>query len=350
MAALYSSPHGHHDDHEVQHALSLLLSSSVQCLFDTTPLPQYRAEVARASNPASTEDAKRSSNGDKPNGLPANSRDSAGRRENIPPTNMDSQSKSDQFGQTFLEAAFQRLAAWRKAGGRPFDIAAMSVREVAEEKSQIKKELKTFDSQFRKMSGRDPEKADKEVIRSLYLRYNEMKAVLNVHDSTASASSATTSAIKATASRPAAAAAAPAHAAAAGARASTEHTRSASASKGSSHAHAPADDARKPTAAGGGGGGGNGSGSHSATDAKMAAKRVVKSPEPSIATTSGSIDLAALRAEKRALRKALRSFETAFSEKHGRVVQTPADMQPRLQEYQRYKYLRQLLNQHDGKS
>ena len=24
----------------------------------------------------------------------------------------------------------QRLAAWRKAGGRPFDIAAMSVREV----------------------------------------------------------------------------------------------------------------------------------------------------------------------------------------------------------------------------
>ena len=41
---------------------------------------------------------------------------------------------------------------------------------MAEEKSQIKKELKTFDSQFRKMSGRDPEKADKEVIRSLYLR------------------------------------------------------------------------------------------------------------------------------------------------------------------------------------
>ena len=116
----------------------------------------------------------------------------------------------------------------------------------------------------------------------------------------------------------------------------------------------------------------------------MAAKRVVKSPEPSIATTSygyatcaaaaraalavlfsptalsacpcahdvivrpsacaaagwhdrGSIDLVALRAEKRALRKTLRSFETAFSEKHGRVVQTPADMQPRLQEYQRYK-------------
>ena len=51
----------------------------------------------------------------------------------------------------------------------------------------------------------------------------------------------------------------------------------------------------------------------------------------------GSIDLVALRAEKRALRKTLRSFETAFSEKHGRVVQTPADMQPRLQEYQRYK-------------
>ena len=47
--------------------------------------------------------------------------------------------------------------------------------------------------------------------------------------------------------------------------------------------------------------------------------------------------MVALRAEKRALRKTLRSFETAFSEKHGRVVQTPADMQPRLQEYQRYK-------------
>lgn len=339
----------HHHDHEIQQALNGLLARSIQPLFDDIPFKmKFRVEqpleTIRRETSAATSSTIRGRDTIEP--TPVDDKFN-GRRENIPPANSTPSNQAS-FGEAFLESALQRLAQWRRSHNRVYDIATMSYREVAEEKSQIKKELKSFDSQFRKMYSRDPEKQDKEVIRSLYLRYNEMKAVLNIQEASAGKAASPSAAKVSQAARPSTQ---PADAKTTAARPRVDAARSAVApattasSKRPTGVNGAVDVERKTTAMSSARASGAGAGT--ATAAVGVQPRSKPGSEATPATTNG-LDMAALKAEKRVLRKTLRNFETQFSERHGRVVQTPADMHPMLPEYQRYKYLRQLLAQYEG--
>jgi hypothetical protein len=52
-------------------------------------------------------------------------------------------------------------------------------RQLLTQKKDLKKELKKFDEEFQAKYGREPKKADKEVMRPLYQRYHEVKADLD---------------------------------------------------------------------------------------------------------------------------------------------------------------------------
>jgi hypothetical protein len=49
------------------------------------------------------------------------------------------------------------------------------LRDILEQKKDLKKKLKKFDEDFLEQHGRQPKKADKEVIRPMYQRYHEVK-------------------------------------------------------------------------------------------------------------------------------------------------------------------------------
>lgn len=72
----------------------------------------------------------------------------------------------------------QRIALRRTREGRPDDIAKMTLEELKEEKSLIKKELRNFDKMFEENRGQEPAKRDKEPLREVYKRYKLLKSLI----------------------------------------------------------------------------------------------------------------------------------------------------------------------------
>ncbi|EGC34418.1 hypothetical protein DICPUDRAFT_98229 [Dictyostelium purpureum] len=79
-----------------------------------------------------------------------------------------------------LEQAFNHLEKIRKDSKRVSDINLMSIDDLNEEKSAIKKELRDFDTNFKKQYGQLPRKNDKEIMRPLYTRYREVKSLIDL--------------------------------------------------------------------------------------------------------------------------------------------------------------------------
>ena len=78
-----------------------------------------------------------------------------------------------------LDYVQQRLAAERQRMHRPYEIELMSLAQLRNEKSSIKKELRFFDRAFQHMNGKDPLKADKEPLRPVYQRYKLVKSIIS---------------------------------------------------------------------------------------------------------------------------------------------------------------------------
>lgn len=77
-----------------------------------------------------------------------------------------------------LVLAQYRLSADRMNTHRPEDLEAMNDSQLRAEKSAVKKELRAFDRAFAKQMHREPTKADKEPLRTLYERYKKLKQKL----------------------------------------------------------------------------------------------------------------------------------------------------------------------------
>eukprot|EP01113_Clastostelium_recurvatum_P045421 TRINITY_DN7803_c0_g1_i3.p1 TRINITY_DN7803_c0_g1~~TRINITY_DN7803_c0_g1_i3.p1 ORF type:complete len:923 (-),score=232.41 TRINITY_DN7803_c0_g1_i3:31-2799(-) len=83
-----------------------------------------------------------------------------------------------------LETIQNRLERWRREAGRPYAVDSMTLAQLKEEKSIVKKELRDFDIAFRRRTGQLPKKQDKEVMRPLYQRYRDIKLRLEQTDRT----------------------------------------------------------------------------------------------------------------------------------------------------------------------
>eukprot|EP00002_Diphylleia_rotans_P032108 TRINITY_DN6717_c1_g2_i1.p1 TRINITY_DN6717_c1_g2~~TRINITY_DN6717_c1_g2_i1.p1 ORF type:complete len:532 (-),score=123.72 TRINITY_DN6717_c1_g2_i1:682-2148(-) len=78
-----------------------------------------------------------------------------------------------------LSVANRNLSLERSRQKRPSDAKKMNEEQLKAEKSAIKRELRDFDVNFASKFGREPLKADKEVMRPLYQRYKDVKQLLD---------------------------------------------------------------------------------------------------------------------------------------------------------------------------
>ncbi|KAL0227417.1 hypothetical protein RCL1_003561 [Eukaryota sp. TZLM3-RCL] len=77
-----------------------------------------------------------------------------------------------------FDLATIRLAAIRIEEKRPYEINNMNSQQMNDEKAALKRELKHFDETFKLKNHREPEKADKECLRSLYQRYKKLSEII----------------------------------------------------------------------------------------------------------------------------------------------------------------------------
>ena len=98
-------------------------------------------------------------------------------REPIANTDRDVGAEGNRLS-GYLAAAQRRLEEERARVGRPWDMSQMAVKELEDEKTFIKYELKKFDDILGEELGRALKKADKEPMRPLYSRYHEIKNLL----------------------------------------------------------------------------------------------------------------------------------------------------------------------------
>lgn len=92
-----------------------------------------------------------------------------------------------------LDQANDNLSRIRKEYNRPLDPNQMSPKELHEEKSAIKQQLRNFDQNFKEEKGYLPKKSDREIMRPLYQRYREIKALMETINYTSSSSGSGTS-------------------------------------------------------------------------------------------------------------------------------------------------------------
>lgn len=171
-------------------------------------------------------------------------------------------------------------------GGRKPD----RVRELARRKAELKSQLKAFNMDFMKQHGREPEKADKEVIRHLYEEYNGIKSELKIALGDMSQRQA-------------------------GRSAHDEHKRRRSGDV--IGASAPSD------------------------NAQAGASTTVEADEDRVA---------ALVKEKQALHTLLKEYEKNFQAKYHRAVFSHEDIVPVAREFERYQEVKQLLSNLQPKS
>eukprot|EP01094_Clydonella_sp_ATCC50884_P014334 TRINITY_DN2471_c6_g1_i1.p1 TRINITY_DN2471_c6_g1~~TRINITY_DN2471_c6_g1_i1.p1 ORF type:complete len:629 (+),score=207.09 TRINITY_DN2471_c6_g1_i1:355-2241(+) len=77
-----------------------------------------------------------------------------------------------------LECCNSMLDRLRALGGRSGDIDAMSASQRADEKAAVKRVLRIFDNEFKAKNGALPNKAEKEVLRPLYMHYRTLNKAL----------------------------------------------------------------------------------------------------------------------------------------------------------------------------
>jgi len=197
-----------------------------------------------------------------------------------------------------LEAATKRMQASRAEGGRPFDLDAMNVDQLNDEKRAIKKELRAYDKYFEDKYGRAPQKEDKEPLRPLYQRYAEVKKRLESGSSTVPTK--------------------------------TAPTTSAAVGGASSVATAPNPSQNLP----------------------LSVSQSWQPPAGNIPLV-GSIgtpeEYQRVKVEKKALQAKLHEYQTAFERLHGRKITFRVDRLPMEQEYERYKHLKSLLEEYEKK-
>ena len=189
----------------------------------------------------------------------------------------------------YLAAAKRRLEEERLRVGRPSEMSQMSTKELEDEKTFIKYELKKFDDILGEELGRTLKKADKEPMRPLYSRYHEIKNML-----------ATSMENKA---------------------------------KGTSNENHLEENATN-----------NDGGILQDTSNKAATASVTKTaPVGNVAPSAEQPSYQQLKQEKRALQQKLHRYESEFFKKNGREMKHHEDIAPVQHEYTEYKRLKGVL-------
>lgn len=73
----------------------------------------------------------------------------------------------------------RRIILRRTREGRTDDLSKMTLEQLKEEKSLLKKELRNFDKTFEEVRGQEPTKRDKEPLREVYKRYKLLKSLIS---------------------------------------------------------------------------------------------------------------------------------------------------------------------------
>ena len=195
-------------------------------------------------------------------------------------------------------------------------LESMTLSELLAEKRSLKNRLKQFDMEFHRKNKRMPVKSEKEPIRYLYEKYNNLKSriqTLSSSDNNSASSTITTQMH-------------PAQKDHAGGRYSRTSLSSYSVNTESS-----GEDSIPETLSAGS------SRHHSNRRSSNSSSGSLSSGTP---TGSTSSDLEALRLEKTQLHQLLRSFERDFYKENQRQVSSFADIRPVASQYRRYKEIK----------
>ncbi|GAM18680.1 hypothetical protein SAMD00019534_018550 [Acytostelium subglobosum LB1] len=226
----------------------------------------------------------------------------------------------NQIEQGPLELAWSHLLQIRRDAGRPSDLQLMSALELCDEKSSIKKELREFDLGFKRQNGHLPKKNDKEIMRPLYQRYREVKAMIDQLPT--SPKSAHHHLSKSTSNNDPNNSTSP----------SPSPTTTTTTNNNSNNNKI---DQSSPMSL-------STSGNNSAAAAAAAAANE-REIEESLRQLSPNVlqeRQSRLKHEKRTLQMDLHRYQTDFTKKHGRRVQFLDDRLPVQKEYERYKHLK----------
>lgn len=178
-----------------------------------------------------------------------------------------------------------------------FEIAHLSLPELQTQKRELKQELKKYDMNFYNQHGRMPVKAEKEPIRHLYEKYNQLKNRITAVERDPSL-------IQQSVPGPR--------------RKQTLNLTSPSESSNNSNTTTESQPSHHSLL------------NHSRPEPSYGRH----APVPGPTTTP---DLAALKTEKQALHQMLRSYEKEFYKKYNRQVSSYADIRPVASQYRRYK-------------
>jgi tetrahydromethanopterin S-methyltransferase subunit G len=240
-------------------------------------------------------------------------------------------------------------------------VQSMTLQELYDEKSILKRELRFYDELFKNVNGREPDKSQKEPLRQVYNRYKEVRTVIPQRERAAYRKAQTLSSVPTTGYVPSP-------------RLSGLSSSTATDSENYIGPNSPlygmtniADQQQADTRAS------TGSQRAKSVEYQKQSPRSIREinsdlPVPkrisndnigkgsSDTTTTTTSDKAMnillennafieLRKEKKILQRQLHQFQNEFTQKNGRKVTTKSDRAPMDKEYRRYKEVKNLMNQ-----
>eukprot|EP01062_Namystynia_karyoxenos_P065979 TRINITY_DN60001_c0_g1_i1.p1 TRINITY_DN60001_c0_g1~~TRINITY_DN60001_c0_g1_i1.p1 ORF type:complete len:644 (+),score=221.14 TRINITY_DN60001_c0_g1_i1:171-2102(+) len=287
---------------------------------------------------------------------------------------------ADSDGWSQLQQAIAQLNSRRSPANRtPAAVARLADQQLTEEKRALKQGLRAFDQQFERVMRRAPEKVDKEPLRAVYAYYKDLKRELERRSLTAQPGSVLARAMEEEKEQSGGLHRIDTDPFLPSARAATGHSQPGDGAgrqpsggqqeaprRPSTQQPAPQDaplGGSRSARAGDGElqrmdsarllppdynpGSGNAAKQAPNTGAGLAVPSCgIALPCDPLSLTRDQV--AALRSEKKAIKKHLFAFMAQFKEVHGREVKTKDDRAPCAAEYERYRLLKALLQDLDG--